>query len=562
MIARIRRPHVLALGGVLVLAFVLRAWGAKWGLPFAYQTDEERLYVHHAVQMLNRDHINPHYFQNPPLYSYALEAIFAVLYGAGKAGRMIGEVPARGELYLVARVFTAAIGTFGVWLVYIATRRLFDPVAGLVAALVMAVAFLPVFYSHTALNNVPAMVAATGALVGIAGVLRYGRRRDFIVAGVGIGVAAATKYTAGAMAVPLITAAFVAPNLKGMPGGWRGPLRGLCWGLGAALVVFLICNPQAILSNEHFQAALKTQGRLVGDEKYGQDPNGGIPFYLGSFTWGLGILPVLAALGGLIPLCRRHPRVALVLVPIVPLFIFYLGSETRYFARWMLPIFPVVCILAGYGASVLVEEIRRKRPVGAFARIAIPAVVGLALAAQGLIYTVHNDRVLSRPHTLDVARTWMIDNIPQSAGVITEPIRADSWNWYWPRGRSSIQDGYDPRSYLEGLDQGTVYQYLIHGYCWVQTSSNYWGPALKYPDQAPDAATYWQALNNVGTVVYSNSPWDPIDTRRNPGDDEVPFDYDYSYDFYPLSFERPGPAVLVYRLHGGECGPPKVPSTS
>jgi hypothetical protein len=34
----------------------------------------------------------------------------------------------------------------------------------------------------------------------------------------------------------------------------------------------------------------------------------------------------------------------------------------------------------------------------------------------------------------------------------------------------------------------------------------------------------------------------------------VPFDYDFTYDFYPLSYTRPGPMVQVYRLNGGRCG--------
>ena len=51
--------------------------------------------------------------------------------------------------------------------------------AGLLAAAAMAVAFLPVFYSHQALNDVPAMTALTLSLVGTAGALRSGRAVDY-----------------------------------------------------------------------------------------------------------------------------------------------------------------------------------------------------------------------------------------------------------------------------------------------------------------------------------------------------------------------------------------------
>lgn len=551
-----RRPWVPALAGILVLGLVLRVWGAKWGLPFAYQTDEERLYVHHAVQMLNGDHLNPHYFQNPPFFSYLLEVVYAFGYGASDAAATIGSVPERGGLYLTGRIVTALIGTVGIWLVYVAGSRFFDRRAGLLAALVMAVSFLPVFYSHAALNNVPAMVAATGSLVGVAGILRYGRPRDYVIAGVGLGLAAATKYTAGVVLIPLLTAVMLGKRDVSFPDGWRGPARGLCWALGAGLLAFLVANPQAIFDNVHFRGALETQDRLVGDEKFGQDPDGGIVFYLRSFTWGLGWVPVLAALGAALALWRRDRRLALVLLPVIPIFIVYMGSQTRYFGRWMLPIVPLVCLLAGYGGSQLLEWAKGRRPSMRPALAgALAGVVALALSLQGLVFSVHNDRVLSREHTMNVARTWMIDNIPASAGVITEPFRASSWDWYWPRARSSLQSPFDERPYLAGISGATVRQYMLRGYCWVLTSSNYWGPALRYPEQAPNAANYWRALERHGTLKFSANPWGPIDEVSGPGEDDVEFGYDFSYNFAPLAYDRPGPAVLVYRLHGGECGP-------
>ena len=192
---------MLALGGILLLALLLRLWGIKYGLPFGYQIDEERIYVRGAARMLDAGSLNPHYMQNPPLFTYLLEAIFAVRYGGGEAHRLIGEVPQRTDLFLTARIVTALIGTLAVWLTFVAARRFFDRRVGLVAALLMAVAFLPVFYSHVALNNVPAMAAATAALIGIAGILRRGATGDYVLAGAFVGVAAATKYLEGIVVV-------------------------------------------------------------------------------------------------------------------------------------------------------------------------------------------------------------------------------------------------------------------------------------------------------------------------------------------------------------------------
>jgi 4-amino-4-deoxy-L-arabinose transferase-like glycosyltransferase len=161
-------PWMLALGAILLLALILRLWGIKYGLPFGYQTDEERVYVRKAVRMLDAGSLNPHYMHNPPLLTYLLEAVFAIRYGASDAHRMLGDVPDRGSLFLIARVVVALIGTLAVGLTFVAARRFFDRRVGLVAALLMAVAFLPVFYSHVALNNVPATAAALGSLIAAA----------------------------------------------------------------------------------------------------------------------------------------------------------------------------------------------------------------------------------------------------------------------------------------------------------------------------------------------------------------------------------------------------------
>jgi 4-amino-4-deoxy-L-arabinose transferase-like glycosyltransferase len=541
---------MLALGGILLLALALRLWGIKYGLPFGYQIDEERVYVRKAARMLDAGTINPHYMHNPPLLTYLLEAVFAVRYGGQEAHRLIGEVPDRGGLFLIGRIVVALIGTVAVWLTFVAGRRFFDRRSGLLAALLMAVAFLPVFYSHVALNNVPAMAAALASLAGTAAVLRRGRTRDYVVAGAFAGVAAATKYLDGIVLVPLLTAAVLAPRGSGSPS-----LRnGLALVFGCALAAFVVLNPYALIKPAHFIGSLDVQGDVVEKHKYGEDPDAGIAYYLRTFTWGLGWLPALAALWGAVLLWFEDRRRALVLIPVIPLFVLYVGVQSRYFGRWLLPAFPIVCMLAAYAAvrSADLVAARLRRPQVA---IALTSVAAAALAAQGAVHSVHNDRVLSRPHTLNLARSWMLQHVPRDAKVITEPFFANSWNSPWPHAISS------PRLLLGGesayaryLSDRLVRAYIRHRYCWVVASSNYWGLALADPIVGRRARSYYRALDRLGSVRFSASPWGDVKSRGGPGRDVVPFDFDFTYDFYPLAYTRPGPMVRVYRLHGGECG--------
>ena len=43
---------------------------------------------------------------------------------------------------------------------------------------------------------------------------------------------------------------------------------------------------------------------------------------------------------------RRDRRVGWVLVPVAVLYLLFLGLQGRYFGRWLLPIFPIACLLA------------------------------------------------------------------------------------------------------------------------------------------------------------------------------------------------------------------------
>ena len=113
------------------------------------------------------------------------------------------------------------------------------------------------------------------------------------------------------------------------------------------------------------------------------------------------------------------------------------------------------------------------------------------------------------------------------------------------------------RAYARYLSDRLVRAYVDHGYCWVVASSNYWGLALRDELIGDRARGYYEALERNGTVRFSASPWGAVDRPGGPGEDVVPFDYDFSYDFYPLAYDRPGPMVQVYELDGGACSGPR-----
>jgi 4-amino-4-deoxy-L-arabinose transferase-like glycosyltransferase len=567
------------LGLVLGGGLALRLWGVNQGLPFAFNTDEGTHFVTRAVAMSAKGTLNPHYFANPPGFTYVLHYAFALWFG-GSAGVVHAFALHPQELYTLGRVVAALLGTAALWLLYATGARLFDRGVGLLAAAIEAVAFLPVFYSHLALNDVPTLAPLTLSLLGSAGVLRSGRARDHVIAGVGLGLAAAGKYTAGIVILPL-AAALAARFLDGAPGAGRRALTGLAIAAGSALLVFLIANPYSLLDYASFHGELLHQSSLSAEAqgKLGAPRNGGLLYYLWTLTWGLGWVPALAALGGALTVWRAQRPLGWVLVPAPLLFLLFMGLQGRYFGRWLLPIFPILCLLAAFFALQVAEagaRLLRRRGwggAGGRSRAALIAVLVAALLVQGLVFSIHSGLVLSRADTRNLTRAWMVAHIPAGARIVAEPVSPDEWARrssagtstaanppLWRKYASELSrinpDGslsagrplaVSIENYEHTLSPALVGYYERHGYCWVITGSTQSGRAFADPRAVPLATAYYRALARSGEAVFSASPY-------AHGSGPVAFNFDWSFDYYPLAYRRPGPQMTVYHLRGGRCG--------
>jgi hypothetical protein len=628
----------MGLALVLVGGLGLRLWGVRQGLPFAYNADEADHFVPHAVEMFREGTLNPHYFANPPAFTYLLHYLYALSYG-GAGGVVHAYAVHPGDLYTLARVAAALLGTLAIWLLYLTGARLFGRAAGLLAAAVESVAFLPVFYAHLALNDVPTLAPATLSLLGSAGVLRKGRLRDHAIAGTGLGLACATKYTAGIVVLPYLAAVIVrllaarreepaAGPSEGArresaeedpfedarsepasalsrpepgtptatPGaGHARTLAGVAILLVLALAAFLIANPYALLDYTSFHRELAHQSSLSAEAqgKLGAPKDGGLIYYLWSLTWGLGWVPALAALAGAVAACFRDRRAAWMLVPTPVLYLAFMGTQGRYFGRWLMPILPILCLLAAFAAVRAFAAIARPAAMGRNGSwwlglapgrrrpVRIPpasyaALLALALIAQGLLYGIHSGLVLSRADTRTLTREWMVANIPRGAKVVVEPVSPNQWafeergsppgcptatgsRYRWckwaslysfitPAGEIDRAGRHEVgiENYVRTLAPALVAYYERSGFCWVVTGSTEAGRAEADPRAVPLAIAYYRRLAEQGHVVHRSSPY-------TAGSGPVSFNFDWSFDYYPLAYRRPGPAMTVYRLDGGRC---------
>lgn len=528
------------LGALLVAAVLLRLWNLDHGLPWAFNPDEELHFV--PVAMNYFEAANPGYFENPPALSYLLHAVFRLRFAAGypfDSGERLrlGFLDDPRAALLTARVVVALIGAVAVACVYWVGRRFYDARVGLVAAALVGFAFLPTYYSKQALNDVATLVPVSLALAGSLLAYQRGRALDWALTGAAMGAACATKYTAGAVALSAVGAALMRWRV-GRDSATRGVRMLVVAGIGFA-VAFLVMNPFSVLDFEEFKSQVTGQRAQAATQKLGQVEASGWLYYASSLTWGLGWLPALAAVvGGVLAL--RADRARALLLLLFPLaLLLYLGSEGRYFARWLLPAYPPLCILAAYAAVRGVDALRVSRR----RRGLVLAALTAALVAQGLSASVRVSAALGRTDTRAQARSWLIGHVPAGTGLVVEP--------FLPQGFLTVGGRTAPERYVryridrpfqayeKRLEPAKIDQYRRFGYCVVVTGSHQRELGLRAG--LAGARAYYQRLDRESVLLGRFSPYY---AHQGP----VEFSHDFSFNWYPTAYERPGPLIDVRKL--------------
>ena len=531
----------LILIGVFAAALTLRLWGIDHGLPSVYNPDEAAHFVPRAVDFVLTGDRNPDYVINPPLITYLLWVVYEVWFGgaAGLADTLVTDPSAP---FLVGRVVVALIGAVGSASMFLVGRHLFDNRVGLVAAVLMAVAFLPVHWSHFATNDVAAMVAASVSLIGTAWILKGGGLNAYVLSGAGLGVATGTKYTAGIMLIPLLTAFIVR---------WREVRRAATIGLlvacAGAIVTFLLAVPPLVFDLEN---SLEDLRRLTlpgeGDPKIGQAHETGYLYYPWVLTWGLGWLACAACVWGALRLALLRPRVGWTLLPTPLLYIAFMGGQPTFFGRWLLPVLPIIIVAAAFG---LADAARFAAQHLGWSTAPVLAAFTVLICAQSLIHVAHMNSALGRTDTRAMAADWVAANIPSGAGFVNQGVFVTPL-LDLDAGTEGIQNRWEIVNHRSGEAVGAraewLDQYEARGVCWVSASSLYYDRVFLDEQLVPRSAEYYRQLEALGQMVFQATPY-------RDGAKPVPFNFDWATNLYPFAFERPGGEVVIYRLRGGSC---------
>ena len=519
---------------MLVGGLALRLYGLRHGLPYSYHSDEALHFTNRAVAMFE-DGLNPHYFQNPSGYTYLVHAALWIV-GFSDIVTQFREDPT--DIYMVGRYVAVGLGMLSVLAAYVVGRRLWGAMEGIAAAAILSFAFLPVAYSRYAVTDAAALLPVVIAMYAVIQILEDGSRRWFVIAGAATGFAIGFKYTTGLIVVPMLAAAVTQIRRD------RGMVADTLLALGVMVVAFLVTTPYFLIDLGVALDQLRAQSYAADEPKFGQEDGSAFAFYPESLTWGLGWGVVLATAVGFVWLFRRERARALLLASFPVLLYLYLCTAERHFARWLMPTYPVLALLAGFGLAKTARSLTLKPDRQALA-------FGLLLAAilvQPIVADIRTGALLKRDDTRAQTRDFLESELPPGARLVIEP--AVPLDWYRgfragfgppPRYRT----GYPPlparpTRYLHAAGPERLDRYRDAGFCHVVVLSFIRERAED--ERPPRALAYYDKLERDSDVVFRASPYD------DPGD-PVPFDFDRStHLYYDTGFERSGPEVAVHRL--------------
>lgn len=433
---------------VLVAALLLRLDGVGFGLPALYDPDEP-IFVLTALKLLRDHSLNPQWFGHPGTTTiYALAIVEAANFLTGQlSGRFPDAQAFAREVYadpsvvfLPARLFIVACGVASVGLTFWVGARISGYRVGLLAAALLAINPLSIRYSQIVRTDMHATVFVLLILLSAIAIVKRARTRDYVLAGMWLGFACATKWpAAAAIAAPLAAGAW--RIFRESDDRWAVVRQLIIMALAAVVSLFL-ASPYLFL--DYRQVLQDLQGELrpyhVGATGHGLIDN--LAWYLTvvlktAFGWPAMILAAAGAIVG----ARRSAAFSVALLSTLIIFTLMISAQALIWERWMVPMLPLFAIMIAVSIDGVMRLIATRW--GQRAKWAAGGVALLAAAAPA-VATAHAFSAERRADTRALASAWLRQHAAPGSAVTVEHLAFDllstDWRFRFPIGDQGCVD--------------------------------------------------------------------------------------------------------------------------
>jgi len=381
--------------------------------------------------------------QGHSFFVYGTLPIFMVRYAAEWVGST-----GYGSVYLVGRAMSAVMDLLSVVLVFFIGTRLYNRRVGIIGAFLSAFAVLQIQQSHFFTVDTFTTFFTLLAVYFAVEVITAGNERvdllPYLLFGVALGMAVASKINAAPVAITLPLAALVYwLGLDGEKRDQQAPriFLFLVFAAITSLVTFRICQPYAFNGpgffnvglNETWVSGLRSlRAQTSGDVDFPpalQWARRPIWFSLQNMViWGLGIPYGVLAWSGYLwmgwkILSKRTWKPHLVLWAWTGLYFVWQSMQWNSTMRYQLPIYPLLAIFAAWALVEARDGVRtgkirigKWQPNRQYLMIFVAAVGLFSLlftAGWGFAFS----RIYTKPQPRVAATSWIFENIPGAATI-------------------------------------------------------------------------------------------------------------------------------------------------
>lgn len=411
----------LLIAGVLLSALALRLYGIQHGLPYGYQIDE-KFVVNHAMGFGTGD-LNPHLFHWPGtslmyfvFLEYGLTFVIGSLLGIFRSTADFAELFIRNPsvLYLIGRMTIAFMGTATVYLVYQLGSKMDSARVGLLASIFYGFSYLAVGIDHFIFPDTPLTFLSVLTMFLLHRILTRGEKRTYLWAGLVIGIALGTKYSGGALFIPLGLAHFyqVWSQDKKKVRNLFDKRIGIAFLM--AFVGFFLSCPFSLIDFQTFFRDLVWQFNRVHSGSFGTDvENGWIYYLVQGLPNALGIGLTVVSIIGVLYALLRHRREDILIASFVLFYIGYIGSWKVGVDKYLLPLLPFLTLLAASWICEVLYGISRS----SFLMKSWLILLAVLCILEPLARSVYNDFLLTQKDTRTTAKEWIEENIPPGAKI-------------------------------------------------------------------------------------------------------------------------------------------------
>ena len=421
--SRLPGGETVVLIGIIAIGAALRLWHIDFGLP-ALNDPDEPLFVTTALDMLREHRLNPQWFGHPAtILFYALASIFAVI---GLIGTLTGQwADAAGYVSAVytdpsiailpMRMFIMATGLGCIYLTYRIGCEAIGPIAGLIAAAMLACNGLHIELSQTIRTDMLASLFMLWSSLFAIRATDSGKAHHHMLAGMMLGLGGATKWPA---LLFIINATGAALHRWRQTGRRRG-LTLLLLAPACAIVALCLASPYLLLDHATVLHDLGGEARTAHPGSTGGSPIQNLLWYGRHIVLaGFGFAGALLALIGLAISPWRARKLAMAGLPGALLFLAGIAGQSLIWERWAVPLLPWIALAIAVTIDALIRHVRsRWQPV-----------MLTAILAMLLLPIVAGSIARSRMHANDtrqLASQWVRDHISADQSLLIEDAAFD-----------------------------------------------------------------------------------------------------------------------------------------